>query len=103
VVNPEIVKRQCESAIAFGLTAALYGRITFKNGEVEQGNFNSYRILRMNEMPKVEVYIVSSKQHPTGMGEPGLPPLAPAVTAAIFKATGKRVRKLPFDAETLKA
>jgi isoquinoline 1-oxidoreductase subunit beta len=103
VVNPEIVKRQCESAIAFGLTAALYGRITFKNGEVEQGNFNSYRILRMNEMPKVEVYIVSSKQHPTGMGEPGLPPLAPAVTAAIFKATGKRVRKLPFDAEVLKA
>jgi isoquinoline 1-oxidoreductase beta subunit len=103
VVNPEIVKRQCESAIAFGLTAALYGRITFKNGAVEQGNFNSYRILRMNEMPKVEVHIVNSKQHATGMGEPGLPPLAPAVTAAIFKVTGKRVRKLPFDAETLKA
>jgi isoquinoline 1-oxidoreductase subunit beta len=103
VVNPEIVKRQCESAIAFGLTAALYGRITVKKGEVEQGNFNSYRILRMNEMPKVEVYIVNSEQHATGMGEPGLPPLAPAVTAAIFKATGKRIRKLPIDAQALKA
>jgi isoquinoline 1-oxidoreductase subunit beta len=103
VVNPEIVKRQCESAIAFGLTAALYGRITFKNGEVEQGNFNAYRILRMNEMPRVEVHLVNSPQHATGMGEPGLPPLAPAVAAAIFKATGKRIRKLPFDTEVLKA
>jgi isoquinoline 1-oxidoreductase subunit beta len=102
VVNPEIVKRQCESAVVFGLTAALYGKITFKNGEVEQDNFNSYRILRMDEMPKVEVYIVNSTQHPTGMGEPGLPPLAPAVTAAIFKATGKRIRKLPIDAQVLK-
>ena len=103
VVNPEIVKRQCESAIAYGLTAALYGKITFKDGEVEQGNFDSYPMLRMNEMPKVEVHIVPSKEHATGMGEPGLPPLAPAVTAAIFKATGKRIRKLPIDPEMLKA
>ena len=102
VVNPEIVKRQCESAIAYGLTAALYGKITFKDGAVEQGNFDTYPILRMNEMPKVEVYIVPSKEHATGMGEPGLPPLAPAVTAAIFKATGKRIRKLPIDPEMLK-
>jgi isoquinoline 1-oxidoreductase beta subunit len=103
VVNPEIVKRQCESAIVYGLTAALYGKITFKDGQVEQSNFHDYPMLRMSEMPKVEVYIVPSKEHATGMGEPGLPPLAPAVTAAIFKATGKRVRKLPIDPETLKA
>ncbi len=103
VVNPEIVKRQCESAIVYGLTAALYGKITFKDGQVEQGNFDSYPMLRMSEMPKVEVYIVPSKEHATGMGEPGLPALAPAVTAAIYKATGKRVRKLPIDPELLKA
>jgi len=103
VVNPEIVKRQCESAIAYGLTAALYGKITFKDGEVEQANFDTYPMLRMNEMPKVEVHIVPSKEHATGMGEPGLPPLAPAVAAAIFKATGKRIRKLPIDPEMLKA
>ena len=103
VVNPEIVKRQCESAIVYGLTAALYGRITFKDGQVEQGNFDTYPMLRMSEMPKVEVYIVKSKEHATGMGEPGLPALAPAVTAAIYKATGKRIRKLPIDPEALKA
>ena len=103
VVNPQIVKRQCESAIVYGLTAALYGKITFKDGEVEQGNFDTYPMLRMSEMPKVEVHIVPSKEHATGMGEPGLPALAPAVTAAIFKATGKRIRKLPIDPQALKA
>ncbi len=103
VVNPEIVKRQVESAIAYGLSAALYGRISFKDGRVEQGNFDTYPVLRMNEMPKVEVHIVKSTSHATGMGEPGLPPLAPAVTAAIFQATGKRIRKLPIDPGELKA
>jgi isoquinoline 1-oxidoreductase beta subunit len=102
VVNPEIVKRQCESAIVYGLTALLYGKITFKDGAVEQGNFDTYPMLRMNEMPKVEVHIVQSTAHATGMGEPGLPPLAPAVTAALFKATGKRIRKLPIDPAELK-
>jgi isoquinoline 1-oxidoreductase beta subunit len=102
VVNPQIVKRQAESAIAFGLSAALYGKITFKDGRVEQGNFDTYPVLRMNEMPKVEVHIVKSSEHATGMGEPGLPPLAPAVTAAIFAATGKRIRKLPIDPSELK-
>ena len=102
-VNPEIIKRQIESAIAYGLTAALYGKITFKDGRVEQSNFHDYQMLRMNEMPKVEVYIVKSKEHATGMGEPGLPALAPAVTAAIYKATGKRIRKLPINPEALKA
>ena len=102
VVNPEIVKRQVESAIAYGLSAALYGKITFKDGAVEQGNFDTYPVLRMNEMPKVEVHLLESTEHPTGMGEPGLPPLAPAVTAAIFQATGKRIRKLPIDPGMLK-
>jgi isoquinoline 1-oxidoreductase beta subunit len=101
-VNPEIVKRQVESAIVFGLSAALYGKITFKNGRVEQSNFHDYPVLRIDEMPKVEVHLVASKEAPGGMGEPGLPPLAPAVTNAIFAATGKRVRKLPIDPGMLK-
>ena len=102
VVNPQIVRRQVESAIAYGLTAALYGRISFKDGRVEQGNFDTYPVLRMSEMPKVEVHILASGARATGMGEPGLPPLAPAVTAALFKATGKRIRKLPIDPAELK-
>jgi isoquinoline 1-oxidoreductase subunit beta len=95
-VNPDIVKRQVESAIVYGLTAALYGKITFKDGRVEQSNFHDYRMLRMSEMPKVEVHIVPSHEAPGGMGEPGTPPIAPAVANAIFAATGKRIRKLPL-------
>ncbi len=95
-VNPDIVKRQIESAIVYGLTAALYGKITFKDGGVEQSNFHDYRMLRMNEMPQVEVHIVPSKEAPGGIGEPGTPPIAPAVANAIFAATGKRIRKLPL-------
>ncbi|HKI64385.1 MAG TPA: xanthine dehydrogenase family protein molybdopterin-binding subunit [Burkholderiales bacterium] len=101
-VNPEIIRRQIESAIVYGLTAALYGRITLKDGKVEQGNFDSYPVLRINEMPKVEVHIVPSVEKPGGIGEPGLPALAPAVTGAIFAATGKRVRSLPIDPDMLK-
>lgn len=101
-VNPAIVKRQVESAIVYGLSAALYGRISFKDGRVEQSNFHDYQVLRMEEMPKVEVHIVASSEPPGGIGEPGLPPLAPAVTNAIFAATGKRVRRLPIDADELK-
>jgi isoquinoline 1-oxidoreductase beta subunit len=101
-VNPEIIKRQIESAIAFGLTAALHGKITFKDGKVEQSNFHDYPMLRIDEMPKVEVHIVASTEQPGGIGEPGLPPLAPAVANAVFAATGKRVRKLPFEAADLK-
>ena len=95
-VNPDIVKRQIESAIVYGLTAALYGKITFKDGQVQQSNFHDYRMLRMNQMPRVEVYIVPSKEAPGGIGEPGTPPIAPAVANAIFAATGKRIRKLPI-------
>lgn len=78
------------------LSAALYGEITFQDGRVEQGNFDAYPILRMDEMPKVEVYLVPSREPPGGVGEPGLPPLAPAVANAIFAATGERIRRLPI-------
>jgi isoquinoline 1-oxidoreductase beta subunit len=101
-VNPQIIKRQIESAIVYGLTAALYGKITFKDGQVEQSNFHDYPMLRMPEMPLVEVYVMKSTEAPGGIGEPGLPALAPAVTAAIFAATGKRIRKLPIDPAELK-
>ncbi|MBS0436239.1 MAG: xanthine dehydrogenase family protein molybdopterin-binding subunit [Proteobacteria bacterium] len=102
-VNPQTIERQIEGAIVYGLSAALYGRIGFKDGRVEQGNFNDYPVLRMNEMPKVEVHIVQSSEKPGGIGEPGTPPIAPAVANAIFAATGKRLRHLPFDTAQLKS
>lgn len=101
-VNPQTIARQVESAIVYGLTAALYGRISHKGGLVEQGNFDSYRMLRINEMPQVEVHIVPSSEAPGGVGEPGTPPIAPAVTNAIFALTGKRVRSLPIDPAPLR-
>ena len=96
-VNPAIIKRQMESAIVYGLTAALYGEITFKDGKVQQSNFDNYKMLRINEMPVVEVHIMPSTEAPGGVGEPGLPPAAPALVNAIFAATGKRLRKLPLN------
>lgn len=101
-VNPDIIRRQMESSIIYGLSAALYGRISIKDGRVEQGNFDEYAVLRMSEAPKVEVHIFPSAEHPSGVGEPGLPPLAPAVVNAIYQATGKRLRKLPIDPAELK-
>jgi isoquinoline 1-oxidoreductase beta subunit len=101
-VNPEIIRRQIEGAIVFGLSAALYGRITLAGGRVEQGNFHNYPLLRMSEMPKVEVYVLPSTEKPGGIGEPGTPPIAPAVVNAIFAATGKRLRSLPIDTAALK-
>jgi isoquinoline 1-oxidoreductase subunit beta len=95
-VNPDVIHRQVEGAIAYGLSAALHGKITFRNGRVEQSNFNDYPMLRMEEMPRVEVHIVPSMEAPGGIGEPGLPPATPAVVNAIFAATGKRVRTLPI-------
>ena len=97
------IARQIEGAIVYGLSAALYGKISFKDGRVEQGNFHQYPVLRMNEMPKVEVHIVQSSENPGGIGEPGTPPIAPAVANAIFAATGKRLRSLPFDTSKLKS
>ena len=101
-VNPGIIRRQIEGAIVYGLSAALYGQITLKDGQVEQGNFHNYPILRMSEMPKVEVHILPSTEKPGGIGEPGTPPVAPAVVNAIFAATGKRLRALPIDTAALK-
>src|SRR5258706_909621 len=95
-INPDIIAAQMEGGIGFGLGAVQYGAITLKDGRVEQDNFNGYRVLRMNEMPKVEVHIVPSTEAPTGVGEPGVAPLGPAVANAIFAATGKRVHALPF-------
>jgi isoquinoline 1-oxidoreductase beta subunit len=86
----------------FGATAALYGEITLKSGRVEQTNFDTYQILRMNEAPAVEVHIVQSLEPPGGMGEAGTSAIVPAVANAIFAATGKRLRKLPVDAAALK-
>jgi isoquinoline 1-oxidoreductase subunit beta len=102
VVNPDTVRAQIQSAINFGITAALYGKITLKDGRVQQTNFDTYRILRMNEAPAVEVYIVQNSEPPGGMGEAGTSAIVPAVTNAIFAATGKRLRKLPVDPTALK-
>ncbi len=98
-VNPWNIVAQMESAIVYGLSAALHGEITLEGGRVQQSNFDDYPVLRMREMPKVEVHIVESAEPPTGVGEPGVPPIAPAVTNAIFALTGKRVRKLPIRLE----
>ncbi len=101
-VNPDGVKAQMESGIVYGLTAALYGEITFENGKVKQSNFNDYRMLRMNEMPVIEVCIVPSTEKMGGAGEPGLPPIAPALANAIFAATGKPIHRLPLHTEDLR-
>jgi len=96
VVNPDQVQAQVESGVIFGLTAALRGKITIKEGAVEQSNFHDYPLLRMNEVPVVEVHVVPSTSKPTGIGEPGTPPIAPAVANAVFAATGSRLRSLPL-------
>jgi isoquinoline 1-oxidoreductase beta subunit len=102
VVNPDIVQAQIQGAIIFGITAALYGEITLKNGRVEQTNFDTYQMLRMNEAPAIEVHIVESSEPPGGMGECGTSAIVPAVANAIFAATGKRLRKMPVDTTALK-
>jgi isoquinoline 1-oxidoreductase beta subunit len=91
-----MVKAQVEGGIVFGLSAALKGEITLDGGRVQQSNFDTYPVLRINEMPQVEVHIVPSTASPGGMGEPPVPAIAPALTNAIFAATGKRVRRLPI-------
>jgi isoquinoline 1-oxidoreductase subunit beta len=103
VVNPLTVSAQVESAIVYGLSAALYGKVTLKDGVVEQSNYHDYPVLRMTEMPKVEVHFVPGGTTPTGVGEPGLPPIAPAISNALFALTGKRLRNLPLDINSLKA
>lgn len=96
VVNPDSVKAQLEGGVVFGLSAALKDAITFENGRVQQRNFHDYQMVRINETPEIEVHVVPSTEPPTGVGEPGVPPVAPAVANAIFALTGKRVRRLPI-------
>jgi isoquinoline 1-oxidoreductase beta subunit len=96
-INPDNIAAQMEGGIGFGLGAALYGAITLKDGRIEQDNFNNYRVLRMNEMPRVEVHIMPSSEPPTGVGEPGVAPVGPAVANAIFAATGRRMHVFPFS------
>jgi isoquinoline 1-oxidoreductase beta subunit len=96
-VNPDGVHAQMEGGIIYGLTAALYGEITIEKGQVKQSNFHDYQMLRINQTPEIEVYIVPSTEKMGGAGEPGVPPIAPALANAIFAATGKRIRRLPLQ------
>lgn len=98
-VNPDVIRAQMEGGIGFALSGTLHGAITLKDGVVEQSNFHDYQVLRINEMPAVEVYVIPSTEKPTGVGEPGVPPLAPALVNAIFAATGKRIRTLPIGTQ----
>jgi isoquinoline 1-oxidoreductase beta subunit len=100
-VNPRIVESQIVSGIVFGLTAALWGEVTIVGGQVQQTNFNNYRVLRGNEMPEIEVHLVDSDEAPGGIGEPAVALVAPAICNAIFAATGKRLRELPISAHKL--
>jgi isoquinoline 1-oxidoreductase subunit beta len=102
-INPRNIAAQMEGGIGYGLSAALYGAITLKEGVVEQSNFHDYPPLRMSDMPVIETHIVPSSEKPTGVGEPGTPVIAPAVANAVAAATGKRLRRLPFDTGALKA
>ncbi len=95
MINPDTVKAQIEGGVNFGVSGALWGEITLKNGRVEQSNFNNYRVLRMNEAPTIEVHLVRNLEAPGGIGEPGTSITAPALANAIFAATGKRLRRLP--------
>jgi isoquinoline 1-oxidoreductase beta subunit len=103
VVNPDTVQAQLQSGIIFGISAALWGEITLKDGRVEQSNFDNYRVLRIDEAPKIEVEIVNNGEAPGGIGEPGTSAVMPAVANAVFAATGVRVRKLPLKADLLRA
>ncbi|MCL4790477.1 MAG: molybdopterin-dependent oxidoreductase, partial [Gammaproteobacteria bacterium] len=95
-INPDIVRQQMEGGILFGLSAALYGEISIEDGAVRQSNFHDYRVLRMADSPAIDVHIISGGTEPSGVGEPGVPPIAPAVANAVYAATGKRLRTLPL-------
>jgi len=102
VVNPDTVQAQLQSGVIFGVTAALHGEITLKDGRVEQSNFDNYQMLRINEAPEIEVHVIKSSEPPGGMGEAGTSGIVPAVANAVFAATGKRLRKMPIDSNVLK-
>jgi isoquinoline 1-oxidoreductase beta subunit len=101
-VNPDTIQAQIQSAVIFGITAALHGEVTLKNGRVEQTNFDTYEMLRINEAPAIDVHIVKSTEAPGGMGEPGTSAIVPAVANAVFAATGKRLRKMPIDGDAIR-
>jgi isoquinoline 1-oxidoreductase beta subunit len=101
IIHPGIVEAQLSGSVVAGLTAALYGEITIEKGRVKEKNFNDYRMLRMSEMPEIRVHVVASHEEPGGVGEPAVPPIAPAVANALFALTGRRIRKLPIRAEML--
>ena len=95
-VNPDIIEAQMQGGMAYGLTAALHGRLTLRNGRIVEGNFDSYPMLRMDEMPAVEVHVIDGTEDPGGMGEPPTPPIAPAVANGVAAATGQRLRDMPL-------
>lgn len=97
VVHPDLVAAQLEGAINYGIGMAMTAKITFTDGKVDQNNFHDYTVLRMKDASAIETHIVKSTEKPSGIGELGTPPIAPAIANAIFKATGKRVRRLPFS------
>jgi len=101
VVNPDTIEAQMQGSVAFGLVSAFKGAITIAGGSVEQSNFHDYEMLRIDEMPVVETHILPSAEPCGGVGEPAVPPVAPALTNAIFAATGKRIRRLPIRAQDL--
>jgi isoquinoline 1-oxidoreductase beta subunit len=101
MVNPDTVEAQIQSSIAFGLSAALFEQITLENGRVQQTNFNNFPVVRMHEMPQIEVVLINSTEKPGGIGEPATALIGPAVANALFAATGKRVRKLPLSPENI--
>jgi len=102
VVNPDIVRAQLEGGVVYGVSAALYGKVTVANGRIQQGNFDTYPVLRMSEAPRIDVHIVKSSDDPGGVGEPGTSGAIAAVANAVFAATGKRVRSLPIDRAQLR-
>jgi isoquinoline 1-oxidoreductase beta subunit len=101
VVNPDTVEAQFQGGLIFGLTAALYGKITIHRGRVQQSNFNDYRMLRINEIPQIEVHLIKSGEAPGGIGETGVTAAPPALGNALFAATGIRLRRLPIDQDVL--
>jgi CO/xanthine dehydrogenase Mo-binding subunit len=101
VINPDTVRAQMEGSIVFGLTACIKGAITIDQGRVQQHNFHDFPLLRMDEMPAIETHIIAGNESPGGVGEPGVPPIAPAVANAVYAATGVRLRKLPIMLDDL--
>jgi isoquinoline 1-oxidoreductase beta subunit len=97
VVNPDTVEAQIQGSIVFGLSAAYWGQISIDGGQVQETNFDTMRILRMNELPEIDIYLIASDRDPGGMGEPATALVAPAIANAVFVATGKRLRSLPFS------